>query len=301
MVVAAIVVRRALDDGDASSLADDGREVLVCATDLAAACDALGSGVEVRLEAAAETAAAIESGTVAADVDAWVTTTAWVEVVAARSAGGIGELTAVAASPTVVATAPGRFEAIAELCGGQDVWSCLGSAAGRSWADLGDGTNADWRELKVGLTDPDSATGLSVLASAAVGYFGGTDFAANDPSFLDFEGWLATLAEPSMAGDENPARTLVTRPGTYSAAGSVAAVAGALSPRGVGTIEPATGVSATVVVMALPNRGQPGGLGSLGAALVDQGWTRTPSGDTGPTLKPGVMAALHSLWRDVTT
>ena len=121
-----------------------------------------------------------------------------------------------------MATAPGRYDAILDLCGASDVWRCLGDAAGADWGDLGAG-RPEWRELKVGLTDPDSAVGLSVLASAAVGFFGNTDFAANDADG-EFEGWLANLAEPSAAGDADAARTLATRPGTYSAAGSIAGV-----------------------------------------------------------------------------
>ena len=118
---------------------------------------------------------------------------------------------------------------------GDDIWQCLGGAAGADWADLGDGSHAEWRELKVGLTDPDLALGLPVLASAAAGFFGTTDFAANDPRFGEFEAWLANLAEPSADGDPDPARTLATRPGTYSAAGAVGAVADQLDGRGVET------------------------------------------------------------------
>ena len=35
-------------------------------------------------------------------------------------------------------------------------------------------------------------------------------------------------------------------------------------------------------------------------ALEDAGWARAGEEGLAPTLKPGVMAALHSLWRDVT-
>jgi hypothetical protein len=302
MVIAAVAVRRALDDGGGDRANDGtGRVVLICATDLLAACGELGGEVEVRAQTATDTAAAIADGTLPTDVDGWITSSAWVEVVRGRSPDGLGDVEALATSPTVVATAPGRFEAIAALCGGQDVWACLGAAAGRDWADLGDGSHPEWRDLKVGLTDPDSATGLGVLASASAGFFGSTDFAANDPAFGDFESWLATLAEPSRQGDPDPALTLATRSGAYSAAGSVAASAERLQSSGVAVIEPASPVSVTVVAAQIA--GHPGlpDLGSARGRLEADGWSRAPVGAVAPTLKPGVMAALHTLWRAVTT
>ena len=151
----------------------------------------------------------------------------------------------------MVATAPGRYEAITDLCEGADIWQCLGAAAGTDWADLGDGAHPEWRELKVGLTDPDLAVGLPVLASAAAGYFGTADFAVNDAQFGDFEAWLANLAGPSAAGDPDPARALATRPGTYSAAGAVGAVAEQFDGRDVESIEPDVPVAATVAAVEL--------------------------------------------------
>lgn len=300
MVAAALVIRQSLDDDSGPGRDGDDEVVLVCAADLVDACESIGGGVEVRAETAADTAASIEDGALADDVDGWITTTAWVEVVESRAPEAVGSVDPLATSPTVVATAPGRFEAITDLCGGEDVWACLGGAAGRDWADLGAGSPA-WRELKVGLTDPDSATGLSVLASAAAGFFGSTSFAANDPAFPEFEGWLSTLAEPSATGDPDPARTLATRPGTYSAAGSVGAVAEQFDTRDVQTIAPDTGVATTVVLVGFDGGDRRQTVEAVRGALVEDGWSAAADGDLEPTLKPGVMAALHTLWRAVTT
>lgn len=302
MVVAAVVIRQALDDdGSDPGRGGNGDVVLVCATDLLDACNALDGGIEVRAQTAADTASAIDDGSLADDVDGWITTSAWVEVVDSRAPDALDDAEALATSPTVVATAPGRFETISDLCDGDDVWACLGGAAGADWADLGDGSHPEWRELKVGLTDPDSAMGLSVLASASAGFFGTTTFAANDAAFSEFEGWLSTLAEPSAAGDPDPARTLATRPGTYSAAGSVAAVAERFDARGVQAIEPQTAVAATVVIVGLQGGDGLPDVDPVRDALVDDGWSRASDDDRAPTLKPGVMAALHTLWRAVTT
>lgn len=296
-VLAAVVVRNAIDDGgdDDGDLARDDEVVLVCAEDLRAACDAI-DGAEVRFEAAAVTAGAIVSGELAADVDAWLTTAAWMEVVSSRAPERSGEAEALASSPTVIATAPGRFDAVIDLCAEADVWRCLGDAAGSDWGDLGAG-RPEWRELKVGLMDADGAVGLSVLASAAAGFFGRVDFAANDPAYGEFEGWLANLTEPSGSGDVNPVRTLITRPGTYSAAGSVTALAAPLLGRGVQSIAPATAVSATAVVLSFG--GDEPDTNQLRSSLTEAGWT-PESGTPAPLLKPGVMAALHTLWTEVT-
>ena len=145
-----------------------------------------------------------------------------------------------------------------------------------------------------------SAVGLSGLASAAAGFFGNTTFAANDPAFGVFEGWLANLAEPSAAGDPNPAETLATRPGTYSAGGSIAAIADDFVARGVETIETNPEVAATVAIVGI-------GEGSIPDAdpvrdeLTAAGWVTATEADLAPTLKPGVMAALHTLWKAVTS
>lgn len=297
MVAAAVAIRAAIDD-DADPTPGQ-PAVIVCAADLLAQCRALGPEIEVRAETAAVTAAALGEGGLADDVDAWVTSTAWLEVVRSRAPDALGEATALATTTAVVATAPGRLQAISDLCDGEDVWACLGGAAGEDWGDLGDGSHAQWRELKVGLTDPDTAVGLGGLASAASGFFGNTTFAANDPVFGDFESWLSILAGPSAAGDPNPAETLATRPGTYSAAGSVDAVAGGYEARGVEVIRPDTEVHVTVVIVAIGDDRAPSA-DPVRNALVAEGWARPSEDDLAPTLKPGVMAALHTLWRAVT-
>lgn len=293
MIAVSLLVRSALDDESTPQPSDGG--VVICARDLLDYCRELGGGIEVRAETATATAQALSEGTVAAEVDAWITSAAWVEVVEGRVPEALDDPEPLGESPVVVAAAPGRGDALGELCRGRDVWACLGESVGRPWSELGAGDPA-WRELVVGLRDPDQAVGLSVLASAAVGWFGHADFAANDldPVFADF---LARLADAS-AGDQEPARTMAVRPGQYSAAGSVAQVADALSGRGVATIEPAVEVRAVLVAVPLRGHRVPS-VQSLTEALVADSWRSTDGAAGAPTLKPGVMAALHSLWKDV--
>jgi len=296
MVVAAVAIRSALDD-DEGSAGEDRARVIVCAEDLIDHCRALGEDVEVRAERAEDTAAAIQAGDLAEDVDGWITTSSWAEVLAARAPDAAEGVEAVASTPTTVATAPGRADAIADLCRDRDPWECLGTVAGEAWADLGDGSHASWGTFDAGVTDPRSAVGLSVLASAAVGWFGGPDFAAND---LDaaFQDWLALLADAS-AGDADPARTMAVQGGAaYSAAGTVAATAAQLEGRGVGTLVPAVEVDSVVVAIGLAEGRLPE-LDEMRRSLEDEGWATADEAPVPPTLAPGVMAALLTVWKDV--
>ena len=78
MIVTAVVVRRALDDeGDGERANADDKIVILCAEDLEAYCAAFGDAVEVRVTTAAATADAIRTGSLADDVDGWVTSSAW--------------------------------------------------------------------------------------------------------------------------------------------------------------------------------------------------------------------------------
>lgn len=299
IVLTSIVVRAAIDDDGAGSkgrAADGGELVVVCATDLAEVCSRL-DGVRVILEDAADTATGIVSGgTVTDGVDAWVTTSAWTEVVASRAPGRLADPVALATSPVVVATDQNRTQAVTALCGSSPLWKCLGDNAGAEWQTL-DG-DPRWGALKTGLPDADSATGLSVLASVASGFLGSTDFATNDFEPAGLPSWLGRLAAPSGAGERDPVGTLVTTRGKYTGVGDLRA---AVRTRPVDVLEPAPAIVATVVLVHIgPGDALPSAT-PIRDALVAAGWE--PADDDSeprPTLKPGVMAALHTLWMEVT-
>ena len=303
IVLVAIVVRSAIDEdgGDSSSddAADDGRLVIVCARDLATACEVL-TGATVIEEDAATTASQIGSGSPPDGADAWLTTSAWTEVVEARAPGAIDEVAALAATPVVVAVDPARAEAVTALCGDVALWRCLGDATGNDWGALGG--DARWGALRVGLPSASSATGLGVLAAAASGYFGGTDFASNDFDSTPFRGWLDTLTAPSGAGEREPVATLITARGRYTAVGDLAASA---LDRRVAVLASEPGIEVNAVLAAFPgsealDTDSPTAV-ALRELLVDRGWEARAGGDVPATLQvPGVLAALHSLWADVT-
>lgn len=299
LVLVAIVVRSAIEDdeGGADNDASDGEVVIVCASDLVAACGAL-DGVRVIEQEAASTAVDITEQAPALDgVDGWVTSSAWVEVVDSRTSDRLGAAGLVATSPVIVAVDPIRAAAVTALCEGEALWGCLGTNAGAEWGELGSGGEATWGALKTGLPSADAAIGLSVLASAASGFFGGTDFASNDFESTGFRGWLGTLAEPSGTGERAPVATLVTARGKYTAVGDVAAAVGS---RTVEVLEPEPAVEVSIVLVALRGGDRLPSGSPIREALVESGWA-SASGEAPPdTLKPGVMAALHTLWTEVT-
>lgn len=304
IVLAAIAVRAALDgDGGEGRTGDGDRDgsielVVICAEDLADACEAL-DGVTVVEEEAATTAAQIAAGSLPDGADAWFTTTAWTEVTDVRSPGVIDRQVALASSPVVVAVDPGRTGAVQTLCGDVALWRCLGDATGGDWGQLGG--DARWGSFRVGLPSASSATGLGVLASVASGYFGSTDFARNDFDASTFPGWLDALTDPSAAGERDPISTLVTARGRYTAVGDVAAAA---TERAVDVLDPVPTIQVTATLAVLPGGDDvddDGGLvASLRESLVVDGWSAATGEAPAPTLAvPGVLAALHSLWAEV--
>ena len=299
IVLVAVVVRGAIDDdGDGAdggaSDADD--QVLVaCDTDLEEYCTAL-TGLSGRfVEESATTSLGILGGALD-EVDVWITTDVWFELTRGRAEGEIGTAEILASSPVVAAVDPDRAGAVSSLCEGQAIWRCLGDHAGAPWASLGGETT--WGALDTGLPDADTAMGLSVIASVAVGYFGGQEFAANEFDGA-FEDWLARITSAAPGGDPDPANTLVVRRGTYSAAGTVDARVGAIT-RPVERMVATPPGAASIVLVDLPG-GDDGSdvADQLRAALVAARWT-PGSGAPEPILKPGVMAALHTLWTEVT-
>lgn len=294
IVLLAIVVRSAIDDdGGSGGSEDHGEPIVVCDTDLAPYCESLMGLDAVVVEASDVTSSGILDGSLD-EVDAWVTTDAWYEVTAGRSTRPIGEAELLASSPVVLAADPDRTAAVEALCSARATWRCIGDSAGEQWDAIGG--EPTWGRLGVGLPDADTATGLSVLAAVAIGYFGDADFAANE--FDDaFASWLAKLASPAPGGDPDPANTLVVRRGTYSVAGTTAARLSGIS-RPVGRIDVEPPVEAAIVLVRLAGANDIEGVGRLRDALVSAGWTRA-SGRPDTTLKPGVLAALHTLWMEV--
>lgn len=297
MVLVAVVVRGAIDDagGGGGSGGSNGTLVVVCAHDLIDACKDLAGATVIDADAAT-TADQIQHGTLPKGVDAWLTTSVWTEVVAARSPGRVDGQTAIASSPVVVAVDPSRTAALRSLCGAASLWRCIGDATGNDWGTLGG--DVRWGSLRVGLPSASSATGLGVLASVASGFFGNTAFARNDFDNTTFPDWLDALTAPSDRGEPEPVGTLLTARGRYTAVGDVAAAA---TGRDVDVLTPSPALDVTVVLATFPGGDHVGDVDVIRKALVARGWTARSGSAVAPTLQvSGVLAALHALWADVT-
>ncbi len=289
MIGGSIIVRGALDTSDGGPNAND-RIVIVCAADLETYCDAFGSEVEIRLATAADTAEAIRTGSLADDVDGWVTSSAWLEVLGDNPA--LGKAEPLATSPIVVAGLADRAGALTTLCDGTPIWGCLAASAGVSGTELNVPLPG---VLKVGVPSANSALGLPVLASVAAGSLGGVGFASNDFS-PQFRTNLAALVGASAGADRNPVITMVTQRGRYAAAGTPQAVTTELPPGEVVVYPTTPAVTATVVLVAFPGGDDLPSTKSTRNALFAAGWAPAAGPDVEPTLRRGVLSALHNLW-----
>ena len=301
LVLTAIVVRSVIEGDDGGSPADgahDGEEVVVCDTDFADECRVGLEGVTLRIEDSATTSATLlDEGR--GDVDAWITSNAWFELTQHRLAAQgsnveVGFATPLATARVVVAAVAARADAITTLCDARGTWRCLGEEAGRPWSEVGG--QPSWGPVRTGLPSAETAVGLSTLAAAAAGYFGGTDFAANDFPAA-FAPWLDSLARASGEGDPDLLTTLVRRQGTYDAGGVLEHLA---RPRPELVVLPVDGGPAAEVVAVALSDDATDRWPELQGALVGAGWTASePAGGPTGVLGPGVTGALYSLWKDV--
>ncbi|MSO85903.1 MAG: hypothetical protein EXQ71_00070 [Acidimicrobiia bacterium] len=289
MIGGSIMMRETLDSGDGGSQADD-RVVIVCASDLETYCDAFGNEVEIRLATAADTAEAIRTGSLPSDIDGWITSSAWLEVLGDTPALGRSE--PLATSPIVVAGLADRADALSTLCDGTPIWGCLTESAGLSGTELNVPLPG---VLKVGVPSANSALGLPVLASVAAGSLGGVGFASNDFDAL-FRANLAALVGSSAGDDRHPVITMVTQRGRYAAAGTPQAVLTELPPAEVVVFSTTPAVAATVVLVAFPDGDDLPSTESVREALFAAGWAPAAGPGVEPTLGRGVMSALHNLW-----
>jgi hypothetical protein len=282
LIIGAVFVRRALDDDGGSSDPSGEPVALVCALELAPACRAVADeddDVEVTIEDAAVTAAALVGGT--ADIDVWAVPAPWPAMVddtrvrAGREALFSSDDAPVARSPLAV-VGP---EDLAD-CG----WRCLGDRAA-SGLDLG---------------GPATSSGLGALhlGAFATGWFGSNDFATNDfdPAFT---AWLDGVVSATAVTDQPVTRLLQSR-AFFDVALSFEAdaqaqldAASADRSAGLALLYPAPVAYLDVLVVGLD--GDAGDLpDTLGAALVDAGW-QAPSLDGNGLPRPGVLLALQEV------
>jgi hypothetical protein len=230
MIAGSLVLRDRLDD---RSVRERTVVRLVCATELAAACQELDGSdaprVDTSVEPAARTAERLSRpGEV--DLDGWLVTPPWPDVVdQARERAGLVKLFAgvgapVARSPLVLVVQKEREAALRASCGGTIRWKCVGDNAPKRWSDIGGMTT--WGLVKPWHPDPRAeAVGLLVVGQATAAYFGRTDVSAidlEDSAYLD---WLSGL-ELAVRRTDGSVATMLTAPAQVDTVGTTEADAG---------------------------------------------------------------------------
>ncbi len=190
MVLIAVVVRSALEDGDAGgggTSAESGPLRLVCATELREVCEAIDADdndVEVTVEAASVTADGLKSAERDdAAVDGWLAPGPWGDVVNATRATSAGALFApagapLARSPFVLAVWKDKQARLA--CADPVDLGCVGDAV-------------ITRGFRLGVSTDDQAEGVLADAALSAGHIKNPDFATNDLGETDLADWLTAV------------------------------------------------------------------------------------------------------------
>jgi hypothetical protein len=304
LVVIALVVRNGIDNRSSGA---SGKLRLVCAPELEAVCNKLGSDVDVKTEDPGTTAdALVKAGD--ASFDGWLTPGPWPQIVEATR-NGLPPILKVSAplarSRIGLAVWGDRLGVLLTFCPNKQLtWRCLGDAAARGqWSALGGPTT--WGQVKFGFPDASTdATGLAALGTATVGYFGKADVSSTDLDDGGYRAWLRALA--TSVADHPSLDDLLIR-GAAEAAGAVTLEAvgkplidsSARSPKPTLTY-PLPVASADVVLgSANTDRGRRLAAlieGDTIATLTANGWTAAP----GPSGLPdaGLLDALRGVWAD---
>jgi hypothetical protein len=251
MITGAFWVRDRIDTDSGSGGGSGGageRATVVCATELAAACQSLAARhpeLTVHVEDAQTTLDRLSSAdfdpTAGSDaneaIDGWLVPQPWPQmVVEQRQRAGLGREAigdpspTLARSPLVIVIWNDRRDVLATRCdGGVIDWRCIGTVAGTAWGSSGPA--ATWGSVKPGQPAPDTtAAGLLSLGEATASWFGSADFASNDFTDPGFRAWFTRLEQAVPSYPVSP-RTplddmLFTGPASFDLTASTEAAAG---------------------------------------------------------------------------
>lgn len=293
MVVGALWWKGVIGEGGGG--ADDGPAAgplrLLCATELAAACEALDTFDEVevvRTEDPGTTADALAAGT-SSGWDAWLTSEPWVAIARDRALAQDRGLALDPSEP--LASTP------LEVLATRTAATTLGCdpTAPACWSAP---------SARVGLGPASTTAGALGAVAVAAELAGRPDFATNDYDETDLRTRLAAIASSDSSRPADPVARLLTAVGSFDlAVGLAIRVPDAQSGRVAATaVTPAVGVRA---VLATPT-GAPEpaveriGIDRLRGALDGAGWTPVTGAAPASGLpNPAVIGAVAALWDEV--
>ncbi len=314
LIIGAVALRRSLDDGSAASPVVPGTSDpaqptapqstrIVCITELAAACDAArGAGAATTVESYADTLGRIESGDIPS---IWVTferINGMAVNPATNQSYYAQPATALASSQLLLVTPVERAVAFGELCGGDNSWKCIGTNAGKAWAEIG-GDGA-WGRLIPGHADPSrSAVGLLMLGSAAVSYYGAVDMnQAGINGDLEFGLWFNRLESSipkNVFGMSSPLDAMLTRKLVSVVGTTHAELAQRASAQLPSLSTTFTGQSAAAIAAALPDVTISDEIiNVMRAALIEATWDPVNPEDLALP-SSGVLRTLRDNWSNL--
>jgi hypothetical protein len=309
LIVGAVFLRDALDNksSDATSSTDKpsgGKATVICSTEFEAVCKQLDpKRYTITIESAGDTLDRLAKNG-AQPPDAWVTLDPFPGMIdETRTFLGrpalVPKTVAVATDVPKFGVPSGRETSVTAACSGGALWKCLGTAAGKTWADVaGDGTGG---QVLVGLQDPATeALGLVTLANGVSGYFGSPSLDAGSWTDSGFRSWLRNISarvKVSIPGT-TPLSTLLSRPTDVNVAATTASEIASIPATRTGDVVALDVIPAIPIVAVVATFGSRAG--ELAAAikplLVSSGLTSAT--DPNPKLSAGTFVALRTLWKD---
>ncbi|HUQ40559.1 MAG TPA: substrate-binding domain-containing protein [Acidimicrobiales bacterium] len=310
MVLGAIAVRNRMDDKPTLG-GEPTRMKLTCATELAAACEAMAADdLDVIVEPASDTAERLTGlpDGARAGLDGWLVPAPWPQIVAeARQRAGrttvlAAPSAAIGRTPVVVVAWRERAAVLERSCKTPVGWRCIGDAArAQTWKTLGG--NELWGPFKPFHADATrEASGLVTAAAAAVSFLGRTDFSSADLDEDAFTDWYSelerSLPPTRSTGAAAVQETLATGPSVYDVVGAFESEAqplvAASARRGeLQVIYPSPMVTADAVLAGAARGGRIDDLARLVTgeegrrSLADSGWRVEGRPTVGPPLPPG--------------
>ncbi len=302
MVLGAVAIRGAFDDDKSGNGDEPAQLTLVCATELAAVCEALDdSAVRVTVEAAAVTAARLTATKPEdAGIDGWLAPGPWGAIVDAARGTSAEALfadpgAALARSPFVLAVWKTRRAA-------------LGCPDAADLACVGDAVRT--RGFRLGAAADDHAEGLLADAALAAAHAKNPNFATNDLTETDLADWLTVVDASVDRVGRNPGGRSITELLTFGTAAADAYLApeAVVAPQLANAarrneLDVVTGIPRSFAeVVVSPRVGDRGErLAKLVRsdrvrdALRANGWQAPPSGENDGLPSAGVLLALRNL------